>query len=83
MNKINWEEFKYSLHQINPEMKKRESKWVAVCNIKGGNLEMDHIKEWCNYPNLRYEISNCRTLCKACHKNTDNYGNKALKKKVT
>jgi hypothetical protein len=45
-------------------------------------LEADHIKEWCNYPELRYEITNGRTLCHSCHKKTDNYGHKAIKKKV-
>lgn len=60
----------------------RDSFTCKICLIKGGNLEMDHIKEWANYPELRYEISNCRTLCVRCHKTTDNYGFKAIKGKV-
>ena len=52
-----------------------------ICKTRGGNLEMDHIKEWCNYPELRFEITNCRTLCDKCHRTTDNYGTKALRKK--
>lgn len=47
------------------------------------DLQMDHIKEWCNYPELRYEPTNCRTLCLSCHKKTDNFAHKALKKKVS
>jgi hypothetical protein len=51
-----------------------------ICLIRGGNLEADHIKEWCNYPELRYNLDNGRTLCKDCHKQTDNYGHKAKRK---
>lgn len=43
---------------------------------------MDHIKEWCNYPELRFEPINCRTLCKDCHSKTDNYKTKAIRKVV-
>jgi hypothetical protein len=61
----------------------RDNYTCQICNIRGGNLEMDHIKEWCNYPELRYEISNMRTLCKDCHKTTDNYSFKAVKGRVS
>jgi len=37
----------------------------------------DHIKPYCNYPKLRYETSNGRTLCVPCHKLTLTYGSKA------
>lgn len=48
------------------------------CGIKGGYLEADHIKPWCAYPDLRYDIDNGRTLCKPCHIKQDTYGAKAL-----
>ena len=35
-------------------------------------LEVDHIKRWSTHPELRYEISNGRTLCMKCHNKTRN-----------
>lgn len=59
----------------------RDNYTCQICFIRGGILNMDHIKEWCNYPELRFEITNCRTLCINCHKKTSNFGAKAKRKK--
>lgn len=37
-------------------------------------IEVDHIKDFALYPELRFDINNGRVLCKPCHKNTNNYG---------
>lgn len=37
----------------------------------------DHIKPYSVFKELRYEVSNGRTLCEPCHKTTDTYGYKA------
>lgn len=60
---------------------KKDNYTCQICKVRGDQLEMDHIKEWCNYPELRFEESNCRTLCVDCHKKTDNFGSKARKLK--
>lgn len=51
-----------------------------ICQICGttGRLEADHVKSWKDYPELRYELKNGRTLCKSCHMQTDNYGGRKV-----
>lgn len=42
-------------------------------------LQADHIKPFAYFPELRFELSNGRTLCIDCHKKTDTYAGKAVK----
>lgn len=44
------------------------------CGEHGGRLQADHIKPFKEYPELRWELSNGRTLCISCHKRTPTYG---------
>ena len=60
---------------------KRDNFTCQLCGIKGVTLNADHIKSFSGHPELRFELSNGRTLCIACHKKTDNYGSKARLKK--
>lgn len=46
------------------------------CREIGGRLEAHHIQKWADYPELRFELSNGITLCRDCHKKTENYGTK-------
>lgn len=53
---------------------KRDS-WTCVwCYQKGGYLQADHIKRFSDYPELRFDLNNGRTLCIDCHKKTHTYG---------
>lgn len=47
----------------------RDNFTCLICKKMGGNLECHHLKEWAKYPELRFNINNCITLCENCHKN--------------
>lgn len=52
----------------------RDDFTCQLCFARGVPLEADHIKQWALYPELRYEITNGRTLCKPCHRKTPTWG---------
>ncbi len=56
--------------------------WCGARNGEGKNvyLEADHIKPFAEYPDLRFDLFNGRTLCRECHRKTDTYG---VRKKAT
>ena len=51
----------------------RDDYICQMCGRRGGNLQADHIKPFALFPDLRFEISNGRTLCIPCHKTTDTF----------
>lgn len=60
----------------------RDNFTCQLCREKGGKLHAHHIKSWRDYPELRYAIDNGRTLCIECHKKTDTYGFKTLRRTI-
>lgn len=59
----------------------RDNYTCQECGQTECTLEAHHIKEVCNYPELIFDVNNGKTLCHDCHEKTDNYCNKAKKRR--
>jgi hypothetical protein len=53
--------------EIQKKVFERDDYTCVMCGERGGNLHVDHIQSWADYPELRFEMDNCRTLCMSCH----------------
>jgi hypothetical protein len=62
----------------------RDNYTCIWCGIKGsekgGYLQVDHIKPWALFPELRFAIDNGRTLCRDCHRTTETWGRNYINK---
>jgi len=56
----------------------RDDYTCKICGLRGGYIQVDHIKPMSLFPELTFEESNVRTLCLKCHKNTLTYGYKLM-----
>lgn len=52
---------------IQRQVLERDNYTCVSCSKRGVVLHVDHIKSWAEYPELRFDMSNCRTLCMKCH----------------
>lgn len=85
-NHPNWKGGTYNKNRKIDMQRKNYRDWRKLvierdkytCVWCGGNkdLHVDHIKPYSLYPDLRYDLSNGRTLCAECHKGTETYGKK-------
>ena len=46
----------------------RDGNKCTFCGNSDGPKEVDHIKRFIDFPELRLDVSNGRTLCAPCHK---------------
>jgi hypothetical protein len=53
----------------------RDNFTCVECGARGVELHPDHIKPFSLFPELRFDVSNGRTLCVPCHKETPTWGN--------
>jgi len=80
MSKVNKEERQLIMGSIEYRLwreavfKRDKFSCVGCGDSKGGNLHADHIKPFALFPELRFELSNGRTLCAPCHRKTLTYG---------
>src|SRR3990172_3921463 len=58
----------------------RDDHTCQNCGQKVGTLHADHINSWALYPELRFAIDNGRVLCVECHRQTDNYAGRGIRK---
>lgn len=53
--------------QLRMKILVRDDYICQICQKRGRNLHIDHIKSWSEYPELRFDPDNCRALCRPCH----------------
>lgn len=68
--------------QWRKEVFKRDNYTCQLCGVRGTILHADHIQPWSSHPDLRYEISNGRTLCVPCHHMTPSFPKKLIPKEM-
>lgn len=66
------------------EVFKRDRYTCVLCGESGVKFHADHIKPFALFPELRFEVSNGRTLCIPCHRKTPTYlkGSRGLIKEI-
>ena len=60
------------------KIRNRDNYTCQKCGIRGVRLDVDHIRPFSLFPELRLDASNCRTLCRPCHIKTDTWAGKVF-----
>lgn len=64
---ISYNERRRFQRDVQKKVFERDDYICQICNNRGGSLQVDHIQRWADYPELRFEMDNCRTVCMSCH----------------
>lgn len=56
----------------------RDNYTCVLCGARGVKLHADHIQRFAEHPELRFVLSNGRTLCVPCHKATPTWGRRPM-----
>lgn len=54
------------------------TKICGICNTLFEKSRQISYKQWAFYPEVRFDLSNGRTLCVDCHRKTKTWGNRIL-----
>lgn len=52
---------------LQKDILERDNYTCQMCQKRGVDLQVDHILPWSEYVLERFNMNNCRTLCKECH----------------
>jgi 5-methylcytosine-specific restriction endonuclease McrA len=52
---------------VRAECYERDNYTCRRCQVRGGELNAHHTKQWADYPEFRLDIDNLVTLCRSCH----------------
>jgi len=63
----NYNERRRFRDQLQQKIFMRDNYTCQICDTYGKSIQVDHIKSWSDFPELRFNMDNCRTLCMACH----------------
>jgi 5-methylcytosine-specific restriction endonuclease McrA len=67
----------FKMKQWRADVFKRDDFTCVLCGKHGDRLNADHIKPFSRFPDLRFDVSNGRTLCVPCHRKTETWGGKS------
>lgn len=75
----------FEMRQWRRAVFERDDFTYVMCGKRGVTIHADHIKPFAFFPDLRFDITNGRTLCVPCHRATDTYAGRGprLNKIVT
>jgi HNH endonuclease len=63
--------------QLRREVFKRHGHRCMRCGSVDSELQVDHVKPWRSFPDLRYDVNNLQVLCRTCHERKGEEDNSA------